>query len=229
MLTAVGCAPNGQHPSTTDAAAPPDVAAAALRSAVEVVATGCGPQPNRGLGGSLDPTAVVTAAHTVAGSSSVVVGYSDGTTVPATVVMLDPELDVALVRTAESGSSRPARLADAPAVGSTGVIAVRPDDDVAGHAELTTQTIEVLRPVTIHTTDIYRERDVVRPGFELAAVVRDGDSGTLVHVGSAAIGIVWARSTRSAERAWAVALPERIIETTTRDELIAPVDTGACV
>lgn len=199
--------------------------ALALDSAVGIVAVGCGPQPHRGIGGVLDATHVVTTAHTVAGSTHVEVEIAEGSALPAEVVLLDELLDVALVRL-EAHPGRPAVLdAERPERDADGVVAVHAPDG----AGLETRAITVLRPVTIRTTDIHRRDPVERPGYELAATVEPGDSGTLVHVAGGAIGIVWARSTETPGRAWAVALPDTVTEPSARDALAGPVATGECV
>ncbi len=219
---------SGSGISDIDSGRAPDqhgLPATALRSAVEVVAVGCGPQPNRGIGGVLDGGAVVTAAHTVSGATSVDIVAADETVHTATVVLFDETLDIALLRT-DAPAGAPAEIStERPEHGVDGAIAVRPP----GATELVAQEVTIVRPVTIRTTDIHRDDPVERAGYELHATVAPGDSGTLVHVDGGAIGIVWARSTESPDRAWAVALPDALIEPSQRDGLVAPVDTGTCV
>ncbi len=64
--------------------------------------------------------------------------------------------------------------------------------------------VRVRRPVQIHTEDIYIEGDTYRPGFELDAEIRSGDSGGPVMVDGEVIGVIWARSSKFDARAYAI-------------------------
>jgi S1-C subfamily serine protease len=198
---------------------------AARASAVSVDARGCGPQPDTGSGAVLGDDVVVTAAHVVAGADEIIV--SDGTgSYAGIVVWFDPDQDVAAVRL-ESPDADPTRpptalLDGSVAPGTGGALAIVDGDTV------TVRDVEVLRAVTIETTDIHHTVDVRRSGYEIAATIEPGDSGALVHVDGGAIGIVWARSTRHDERAWVVALPDELTDPDRRADLVVPVDAGDC-
>jgi S1-C subfamily serine protease len=59
--------------------------------------------------------------------------------------------------------------------------------------------------VTIRTSDIYREGEHLRPGFELRADVEPGDSGGgLIAADGDLLGMVWASSRERDDRAWAL-------------------------
>ena len=145
----------------------------------------------------------------------------------AAVVHFDPDLDVAALRVDRSlGTAADLAIGpvgrDAPAIlGVTG-------EPSAGRVVAATRAVTVLRQVTIETTDITRSHEVSRPGFELAGAVEPGDSGAMVHTADGGIGIVWARSTRDADRAWVVALPDVLVDPDERTELVEPVDSGSC-
>lgn len=217
-------APDGDEPATPIGS---DDRAAAVAAAVEVRATGCGPRDGFGAGSLLDADLVVTAAHVVAGADTFVVTGADGVRVGADVVLFDPQLDLALLRApGPIGEPVPVRAAPATA-GEPGIVALpRVDGD---DVRVDVVPVEVTRAVTIRTTDIHREVDVSRAGFELAGTVEVGDSGAVVVLHDGAAGVVWARSTRRAGRAWAVDLPSVTRTPATRAELVRPVDTGRCL
>jgi hypothetical protein len=88
--------------------------------------------------------------------------------------------------------------------------------------------VDVLRRVTIVTTDIYRDAEVRRSGLHLEADLDRGDSGAMVHLADGGVGIVWSRSTATDGRAWTVDLPAELTEASARRALVRPVDTGPC-
>lgn len=195
----------------------------AIDSALRIEATGCTASVRSTMGTALDDRFVVTTAHGVAGADAVTVLDTDGDPAEATVVLFDPRLDVAALRT-DVPVAAPARVRDEPArADESGVVAVADDDGV-----VTMLDVEVVRRATILTTDIYRGDDVERPGFEIAAVIEQGDSGTAVHVDGGVVGIVWARSTIDDRRAWAVDLPDVLADPARRATLVSPIDTGPC-
>jgi S1-C subfamily serine protease len=195
----------------------------ALASAVHVEAEGCGPRIRLGMGTTISDGLVVTAAHVVGGADRVEVVDAEGNRVRADVVMFDPDLDVAAVRPRPATGS-PAILRTEPVrPGDAGVVVVPRAD---GADELLPVT--VLRSVTVRTTDIYLDAAVERPGFEIDAPIEPGDSGSMVHFADGAAGVVWARSTTRAERAWAVTLPGDLLDASRRRSLVDVVDTGPC-
>jgi S1-C subfamily serine protease len=194
-----------------------------IDSALRIEATGCTATVRTTMGTALDDRFVVTTAHGIAGAASVTVLNADGDEAEATVVLFDPLLDVAGLRT-DAPVATPARVRDGRArADESGVVAVADDDGL-----VTMLDVEVVRRATILTTDIYRDDDVERPGFEIAAVIERGDSGTAVHLDGGVVGIVWARSTIDDRRAWAVDLPDVVADPARRSTLVDPVDTGIC-
>jgi len=195
----------------------------ALASTVHVEAEGCGPRIRLGMGTTIADGLVVTAAHVVGGADRIDVVDNDGHRVRADAVMFDPDLDIAAIRP-RPATAAPAILRRTP-VGAddVGVVVVR---DTDGGDEMLPVT--VLRTVTIRTTDIYRDGAVERPGFEIEAPIEPGDSGAMVHFADGAAGVVWARSTTRVDRAWAVTLPEELLEPNARRSLVDVIDTGPC-
>ena len=200
-----------------------DVTAAVL----DVRAAGCGPLEQLGVASLVGDRHAVTAAHVVAGAHSVEVIDAGGERHRVDVVLFDPELDVALIRT-PSGIGDPLGFYDGDIdAGVLGQIALTRRDDDTVAVESTSG--EILRHVNIDTTDIYRDRDVTRPGFEIEAAVDPGDSGAVVTIGGGAAGVIWARSTEEANRAWAVDIPDAVRDSTSRRALDEPVDVGRCI
>ncbi len=200
---------------------------ASVSALLDVRASGC--QTNVGLGTAslIDDTLALTAAHVVAGADAVSVIDLDGLEHAAEVVWFDPDLDLAALRV-PAGIATPLEIQpdDVDDV-DRGVVAVSRgefDDRV-----VTTSDVDVLRHVNVETTDIYLEREVVRPGFELTGDIEPGDSGTVVVGPDGAAGVVWSRSTRTTGRAWAVDIPAEFRDSTFLDSLDAPVELGPCL
>ncbi len=91
----------------------------AIPAAIRVLATGCSPSPDLGSGSMIDTDLAITAAHVVAGATDVRVVGADGAPLAAEVVMFDPALDLAVLRTAEP-------------IGAALTVGGRPDADDRG-------------------------------------------------------------------------------------------------
>lgn len=196
---------------------------------VALEATGCGPQPDVGSGmfvdveGVADPL-VLTSAHVVAGAREITVtrGEASGT---GTVVALDPDMDLAYVAVDGLAGLHPWTVDSSTVEGGehATVYAVRDGEVVALPSTIG-------RRVEIRTEDVYVEGETVRPGYELSARIEEGDSGGAVIVDGKVVGVVWARSRRADDRAYAidpVRAGERIQEQIrTRD--LGAVDLTRC-
>lgn len=191
---------------------------------VRVRAEGCGPRTELGTGTAIEDGLVVTAAHVVAGSTHVEVVDRSGATIGADVVFFDPDLDIAALRpVADAGpavplSAEPAREGD---VGLIGLVAAD------GSVELV--AVDVVQRVTIRTTGIAQVEEVERPGLRVAIAIEPGDSGAMLHLPSGGVGIVWSRSTTTADQAWTVDLPAELRDASTRRARVEPVDVGPCL
>jgi len=174
----------------------------------------------------IDDQMVVTAGHVVAGADSIEIIGTDGRRSAGDVVLFDPDLDLAVIRTESPvGSPLPLRPDDA-AGGETG-IAVLPrltgEEMVVEVAD-----VSVLRPANIRTTDIYLDEPVERDGFEIEGSIDPGDSGAMVVLPGGGVGIVWARSNIAERRAWAIDLPATLLAGQAA-ALSTPVGTGPCI
>jgi S1-C subfamily serine protease len=168
-----------------------------MGSVVEVEANGCRPFAARAVGMAVDDTLVATVAHAVAGEPDVEVSTPDGRTLRAKVAAIDTALDAAVLRV-DGLDLRP--LDRRSYRDGEAVELVR-----AAAGEVGSTPVRILRRVTIRTSDIYRAGIHLRPGFELAAVVRPGDSGGgIVGSDGRLLGLVWAASRDSDDRAWAL-------------------------
>ena len=241
-VVAVACAPDGPDAPGTDGAdiAPTDISSTDISSTddaptaidvdvataatVSIRARGCGPRTRFGVGTVIGERIVVTVAHVVAGSDTVQVVGPDGRSVPVDVVWFDPDLDVAVLRP-DAPVGTPIELSPtAPDAGPGIVLLPRLGGE---DGEVGVLDVEVVRSVTIRTTDIYRTVELERSGVEVAARIEAGDSGAMVHTPGGTSGIIWARSSERSDRAWAVDLPAVVVDEAER--LVTPVAVHRCV
>jgi hypothetical protein len=211
LLLVAGCADD------SDRALPTEVA-------VVVEVSGCRNLLEYGGGSFIAADRVLTSAHVVAGASAIEVWNAAGRWT-ARVAAFDPDLDLAVleVDAAQQPSiALPEQAAVVPR-GTPGVVMLRRDD------RLVPVPVELARRVEILTEDIYREGETRRPGYEVRAEIRSGDSGAVVMVGGAPVAVLWSRSRNEDTRAWAID-PVRggeLILTQLNSES-PPVDNGRC-
>jgi S1-C subfamily serine protease len=165
-------------------------------SVVAIGATGCRRTSTRAVGVVVADGLVATVAHAVAGESEITVVAPDGSEAEGTVAAIDTDLDAALIRV-DGLDLNPLPRATYDA----GDVSLWTSDRGA----IRSAPAEVLRRVEVRTSDIYREGEHLRPGFELRADVAAGDSGGgLVDDDGELVGLVWATSRERPERAWAM-------------------------
>lgn len=196
----------------------------ATAATVSIRARGCGPRTRFGVGTVVGGGIVVTVAHVVAGSDTVEVVGPNGRPVPADVVWFDPDLDIAVLRSGTPVGT-PIQLSPTAPVAGPGIVVLPRLGGEDG--EVGALDVEVVRAVTIRTTDIYRTVELERSGVEVAARIEAGDSGAMVHTPGGNSGIIWARSSERSDRAWAVDLPDVVVDDAER--LVTPVDVQRCV
>jgi hypothetical protein len=234
-LVVGGCAGNGasvpgSKPASSTVAWTLDKPAA-VAAAIDVRANGCGPRIGFGSGTVINGGDIVTAAHVVAGSTSVEVIDGNGARAPAKVVLFDPDLDLAVLRPADAlGTPLTIRSMEAREDEVGVLVRIR---ELDGVMEIEQIDVRVIREANISTTDIYLDRKVVRDGFEIDSSVDTGDSGAMVVLPGGGAGVVWARSNRVDGRAWAIDLPTGVIDgTALAAKAVAargPVDVGSCI
>jgi hypothetical protein len=210
--TVAGCASHERRDSTRQSA---DIA---LAAAVRVEADGCLAKASVGAGSFIANEKVITVAHVVAGSDQVHVVLPDGSRADAKVVAIDRRKDLALLDVdvdtvpLRRGSMRPR---------ARGTFVVYRDNHPVS------MPFEAIEFVDINAPDIDHGGSSLRRGYELRAVVERGDSGSVLVTDGVATGVVFARSTATGGKAWAVDISEA-------DALLAnagdtAVDVGECV
>ena len=192
-----------------------------------VVAFGCG-GPGGALAGSAWPVGhdlMLTNAHVVAGSYRVTVQPPGEQPLNATVVLFDPNEDVAILHVPGLGMSPlPIASGNAP-VATQGAVIGYPD----GGSEATVAA--AVRGTEEATTwNIYYSASVTRETVVVSADVIPGDSGgPLVDLSGRVIGVTFATSTTSADEGYALAAADITGEIQAADGHTAAVSAGTCV
>ena len=218
--------PNDAPVDVTTTAPPAVDRSIAIAAAVDVRAAGCGPRIGFGTGTVVADGVVLTAAHVVAGADEIEVIDTSGTVAAGEVVLFDPDLDFAAIRTdSDVATPLPVREDDAE-TGELGIVVLPRRLD--GTVDVEVVDVRVIRPANIRTTDIYLEQPVERPGFEIEGSIDPGDSGAMVVLPGGGAGIVWARSNVDLLRAWAIDLPDVAIDGRF-EQLQQSVDVGPCI
>jgi S1-C subfamily serine protease len=196
----------------------------AARSTVRVVVSGCG-GTQLGSGWVTTSNDVVTNAHVVAGGDSVVVEDRAGQH-RGSVVLFDPEIDIAIIRVA--GLVGPPLPLDTHALdrGAPGAILGYP----GGVIHIVAHRAAVSARFEAQGKDIYGRHDVSREVYELRAPVRQGDSGGPFVVPSGQVaGVDFAASTTDAEVGYALTGSTIVKDVQSGRARSAAVPTGACV
>ncbi len=200
----------------------PDVVAA-QSSVVKVRgANGCG-SGVEGTGFFYAPGRLMTNAHVVAGVTRPEVEVG-GSSVVASVVLYDADLDIAILSLPDAGV--------APLALDT---AAEPGDDIAavGYPEdgpYDVQSGRIRSQQRLRSPDIYGDGTVIRQVYSLRALIRPGNSGgpILTSAGDVA-GMVFAASVSDPDTGYALTasqISESAALGVTRE---SPVDTGTCV
>ncbi|QIJ62207.1 MarP family serine protease [Streptomyces sp. JB150] len=216
-----------ENESTAEVARPsgdsvtPAATAAAQRSTVKVEGV-AGTQGREGSGFVYARERVMTNAHVVAGIDEPTVRVGGvGPAYEATVVLFDPEKDVAVLRV--PGLRAPVlRFDDDAARGDAAVVAGYPQD---GGLDL--QAATVANRVRATGQNIYRDDTVTREIHSIRSTVRPGNSGgPLLTTEGRVYGVVFARSTSDAETGYVLTAAEVSDDAERGARATAPVDTG---
>jgi S1-C subfamily serine protease len=210
---------------------PPDRVARAIGAAAEgatlrVEAAACGYESS-GTGALYARDYVVTNAHVVAGANPerIQVVTIDGRRRDATVVLFDPDLDVAVLRARGVGATPLRFAARDPKRGATGASLGYP-----GGRNLTIVPAAVTGAYPAKGRDIYDRSTVTRDILELRAVIDRGDSGGPFVLSDGTIGgLVFAEARTDPEVGYALAPTQ--VATRVRPAIgrTDPVETGDCV
>ena len=209
------------------AAAAPQVApdAAAIQASaldtVQVVATGCGGH-RLGSGFAISATQIVTNAHVVVGTEYVSVSTPQGRQATATIVLLDPSRDIAVlyIPGLNLHPLKPFNGYDSQvaAIGYPG-----------GGAETVTAGV-VDRPQVIEVSDIYGNHVARHEVWITHANLHPGNSGgPLVNSQGAVMGLVFAASTTDTGVAYALTNNEIQPDLTAAQGRTQAVASGACI
>ncbi|MDA8236464.1 MAG: MarP family serine protease [Chloroflexi bacterium] len=200
-----------------------EIAARAVASTVRVEAQACGASFT-GAAFSVAEGYFVTNAHVVAGADRIVLRGATGTT-RGTLVLFDPDLDVALVRA--PGLRLPALVlaSHAPGRGAVGAAIGYPNG-----AGLTTLPAAVTAEVRARGRDLYGRAPVVRDILELRAAVEPGMSGgPLVLADGTVGGVVFAESRTDPMVGYALDPTAVAVEVAAGVGHGAAVDPGPCI
>ena len=214
-------------PSPSTAPPPEDVAIPdAIRdrvgvSTVKVTGTACG-RLLSGSGFTPAPDIIVTNAHVVAGVDRPSVLRTDGRRLPGTVVVFDPDRDLAVLRVPGLDRS-PLPVGDA-GVGDEGAVYGHP----RGTDALVISPARVESRVDARGLDLYGESSISREVLVLAAALEPGDSGgAVVNASGQVIGVAFAVAPDRPATAYALSSGE--LETVLARPRTQPADTGPCI
>ncbi len=213
-------APPVDVPGGAEAAA---IAGRALAATVRVEAAGCG-STFTGTAFSVAPGVFVTNAHVVAGSDRVTLRGAAGAD-RGTVVLFDPELDVALVRAPDLQLPVLELAPRAPERGTVGAAVGHPNG-----AGLTALPAAVTTQIRARGRDIYGQASVVRNILELQAAIEPGVSGGPFVLPSGIVGGVVFSESRT-DPTIGYALDPAAVAAAIGPGLgaTAAVDTGRCI
>lgn len=199
---------------------PPEIIEATTQSTVNVESEGCN-RRYEGSGFAAAPDTIVTNAHVVAGADEVQVKRPDGASRPATVVVFDPQSDLAVLEVPDLGQ-QPLERASIE-VGSEGAVTGYP----GGQDTPRTQPVMIEDRRTATGRDIYGRERTEREVLFLSADLRQGDSGSPVLDTEGRVGgVVFAISPDRATTAFALDLSEleAVLEAPRQ-----PGETGPCI
>jgi S1-C subfamily serine protease len=191
-----------------------------IRSTVQVEGPACG-RIQEGSGFVADDGIVVTNAHVVAGEGSTDLLTQDGRRIAATVILFDPDRDLAVLSAPKIGLP-PLPIRDA-GVGDVGAVLGHP-----GGGPLKVSPFKVSDEVQAVGRDLYDRHETRREVLILASDLAPGDSGAaLVDPKGAVAGVAFAIAPDRPRTAYALDVLEL------NAALSAPrggkVDTGRCL
>ena len=187
---------------------------------------GQAPQCDRGIEGSgfvYAPHYVLTNAHVVAGTDQVSIAVGSDR-LAATVVLYDPERDLAVLHVPSLRAPALAFTAGSAKRGDAAVVLGYPQD-----GPFTVKTARVRSKMIVNGNDIYGSHSVRREIYSLRAVVRSGNSGgPLVSYAGTVDGVVFATALDSTDTGYALTDKEVSADAAAGRGRLAPVGTGRC-
>jgi S1-C subfamily serine protease len=215
-------------PSTlAPAQIPPLVDTPGIRTAAsvtgKVVAFGCG-GAEAGSSWPVAPDYMITNAHVVAGSQRVEVQAPNQPMHAATVVLYDPNIDVAVLHVPGMGLAPLGTTNGNPGRGMTGAVIGYPgggDESVVSAAVRGTETAQGY--------NVYGDTLVTRDIAVLASHVIPGNSGgPIVDTNGTVLGLVFAASTTDPAEGYALTIPQIAPDVHSGVGMTQPVSTQSC-
>lgn len=168
----------------------------AQRSTFKILAQA--PQCGRGIEGSgfvYAPHRILTNAHVVAGSQTVQVQVGPQDSVAATVVVFDPDRDVAVLAVPDLDAPALRFAPDAARTGDPALVLGYPEN-----GPFTVRSARVRSQTTVQGSNIYGSGGVRRSIYSTRAVVRSGNSGgPLLAFDGTVLGMVFATALDSSD------------------------------
>lgn len=219
------------EPTDARNADPPDAALAAspvvssVRDRVLKI-TGVADSCRRGLEGTgflYAPERLMTNAHVLAGVTEPQVALPDGSRLPATVVLFDPDVDVAVLAVPGLPGA-PLPFAPAAPDGADAIVVGYPQD---GPFRADAARVREIRRA--RGPNIYGEGRVEREVYALRGRVRPGNSGgPLLDPSGAVLGVVFAAAADDPETGYALTAAEVAGQAERGAGATAAVGTGPC-
>ena len=200
----------------------PDVVAA-QSSVVKVRGSnGCG-SGVEGTGFVFAPGRLMTNAHVVAGVTRPEVEIG-GSSVVGSVVLYDPDLDIAVLALEDAGLPRLALDTEAAPTDDVAVVGYPQDGPYA------VESGRIRSQQRLRSPDIYGDGTVIRQVFSLRAAIRPGNSGgPVLTSGGDVAGMVFAASVSDRETGYALTASQLTESAALGVTQQSPVDTGTCV
>jgi S1-C subfamily serine protease len=191
-------------------------------STLKIVAAACG-LIDEGSGFVVAPGLVLTNAHVVAGAGHPEVLDPRGAH-PATPILFDPRLDIALLRVSGLDESPLRLVADDSPRGTAGAALGFP-----GGGPFDAEPAVILARQSAVGRDIYGEGLTTRAIYELQAVIRPGNSGgPMVKPDGTVAGVIFARSSIDNNIGFALPSDEVLPRVAAAAGHTAAVSTGGC-
>ena len=199
--------------------------AAGRDSTVKITGVAC-ERIQEGSGFVIEPGYVVTNAHVVAGVGSPEVQQPhEGEAFPATTVLFDDDLDIAVLRVDGSPGPDLDLLPEPLDRGAVGAVLGYP-----GGGPLRGEPAAVRQPLRPLGRDIYNDDEVRRDLYELQATVRPGNSGgPFVTPDGDVAGVVFAASTADEGLGYALTAEQVAPSIEQGVGATRPVGTGPCI
>ena len=200
------------------------LADSAVASTARISSTGCDAGTAVGSGFFVSPNDVVTNAHVVAGGSNTTVTIG-GSIHTATVVVFDPDADLALLHVPDVQAPALQLSSAAPERGSTGVALGFP-----GGGDLTITPAAVTAAYEAAGPNIYGDGIAEHSVVEMRTQIRPGNSGGPLVVEPGVVGgVVFGGSRVAADVGYAIGADQALASIVPFIGSTAAVGTGACL